>query len=363
MTNDTAAELREILKHYDVGELVNWERNDRGYCNISYAIETVVNGEKRRYYLRKYKKGIKERELRFEHSVINHLIWNGFDLVAHILRTRHGRSFVRRQAGEEAIFYAVFAFLSGEDRYTWINPRCCDREVTSCAAVLARFHDTTFGFIPQGKRDELKIVELLPAIAKYVSGCVQRTKNTSFDVYLLENLDLILRNIEDAQRALAEQACQELVQLVVHCDYHPGNLKFEGEKVTGLFDFDWTKVDARCFDVALAILYFFATWEEGKNGAFDLEQVTLFLDTYQRALKDSSGVGPLSEVELEYLPTMIKASNLYVLNWTVVDFYSREVDPNEYLTYLRHGIRTMRWLENRRNWGRLEKICAAVRAQ
>jgi homoserine kinase type II len=361
MTRDTEAELKEILRHYDVGELKTWEQNDRGYCNISYAIETVADGKRNRFFLRKYKKGARESEIKFEHSVINHLLENGFDLVARILETRDGRSYVRRLADGEAVFYAVFDFLSGEDRYTWIGPQCSAREVKSAAAVLARFHATMFGFSPLGRRDEPKTVDVLPAVAENVKGNAQKSGDTVFDVYLAENLDLIVRNVVRTRCALAERACRELVQVVIHCDYHPGNLKFQGQEATGLFDFDWSKVDARCFDVALAVYYFFAAWEEGRGGAFDLNRLALFLEAYQRTLRGTPGIGPLSDIELRYLPHMINASNFFVLNWTVADFFDSEVDPQEYLIYLRHGVHVMRWLENRDNWDRLVQTIDTVR--
>lgn len=48
--------------------------------------------------------------------------------------------------------------------------------------------------------------------------------------------------------------------LVIHGDYHPGNVKFQDGKVSGIFDFDWSNADLRCFDVAIALLYFCSVW-------------------------------------------------------------------------------------------------------
>jgi hypothetical protein len=46
------------------------------------------------------------------------------------------------------------------------------------------------------------------------------------------------------------------------------------------------------------------------------------------------------------MPDMIAAANLYVLNWTILDYLRKDVDPDEYLVYLEHAVRTIRWLEN-----------------
>jgi homoserine kinase type II len=348
MTADVAAELKEILACYDLGALVGWERNDRGYCNVSYSVDTILGGERRRYFFRKYRKGIERGELVFEHAVIDHLLEQGFGLVARAFRTRDGETFVQRcecQADEQDTFYAVFDFLPGEDRYTWIDPACSDQEVKNAATVLAQFHGAVFCFVPPGSRSEPKVVELLPAIAEYAVRCLTMSKDTVFDAYLLENVDLVLEIIDRTRNALHRQAYEEMPQLVIHGDYHPGNLKFQDDGIVGLFDFDWCKIDARCFDVALAIFYFFAAWEDGADGELDLRQLVLFLRACQDALERTHGLGPLSEIELEFLPHLINAANLYVLNWTLQDFYAKQVDPQEYLIYLRHGVRVIKWLD------------------
>lgn len=362
MTADVAAELKEILACYDVGALAGWERNDRGYCNVSYRVDTVLDGERRRYFFRKYRKGIKRGELEFEHAVINHLVEQGFGLVARVFRTRDGETFVQRcecPDDEQGTFYALFDFLPGEDRYTWIDPVCSDQEVEGAAAVLAGFHNAVFGLVPKGERSEPKIFDLLPLVAENAKGCRARTKETVFDACLLEHLCAILENIERTRCELDRSECHGLVQLVVHGDYHPGNLKFQNEGIVGLFDFDWCKIDARCFDVALAIFYFFAAWAGEQDGELNLGQLALFLRAYQTALERTCGLGPLSGVELEALPHMISAGNFYVLNWTLQDFYGKEVDPEEYLVYLRHSVRVIKWLESRENWCRLEQTIYA----
>jgi homoserine kinase type II len=361
MRADTATELGEVLGHYDIGELVDWELNDRGYVNTSYAVETARNGERYKYFLRKYKRGIKERELEFEHSVIRHLVEEGFALVASVFQTRDGETYVRRREGREETFYAVFDFLPGEDRYTWVNPACTDREVEKAAGVLARFHNAVLGFTPAGQRDEPGIMEVLPTVGENVARSAARTKRTTFDAFLLEHERPIQKNVTDTLRALRAVGCGTVVHLVNHCDYHPGNLKFQNGEITGLFDFDWSKIDARCFDVALALFYFFAAWEEGRDGAFDLDQTALFLGAYQRTLEDTSELDPMGDVELECLPHMLGASNLYVLNWTIEDFYAKDVDPEEYLIYLRHGVQAMEWLGHAGNRAALRRTIMSAK--
>lgn len=359
MPTNFTSELHEILSHYDLGELVEAKKNERGYVNTSFAIQTVRDGVRSRYFLRKYKAGIRPEEVVFEHSLINHLVAAGSPPVAKLHLTRKGETFVHRPAGKgdrSDAYYAVFDFLPGEDRYTWVAPRCTQEEAKNAAIALARFHQAVSQFEPRGRRAEPRILDLLPLIAQNLASCPDKSKNTIFDAYLLKHCDLVQENIANTLAALSHAECQDMPQIIVHCDYHPGNLMFRGDEITGLFDFDWSKVDFRCFDVALAMWYFFDTWDEPHNGQLRLDEVRTFLSTYQGALSDHATLGLLSTVELNTLPTMFQAANLYVLNWTVFDYYQKEVNPEEYLIYLRHGIKFIEWISDAGNRIRLEEL-------
>jgi homoserine kinase type II len=305
-----------------------------------------------------------EEELKFEHSIIHHLLENKFDLVAQIYATKEGNSYVKRpMAGNEDgkwTFFAIFEFLKGEDRFTWINPICNSAEIKSAASVLARYHAAIHGFTPQGRREEAKISELLPKIEENLLTLLALGKGTPFDEYIQENLSLILSLNERTLTALREQRNDELVELVIHCDYHPGNLKFEGDQVVGLFDFDWTKIDARCFDVALALKYFFSNWQAGIDGSLRLEDIALFLQAYQMTLDQAQRLKGLSTAELSLLPHMIMASALYIFYWTILDYYHNQVDELEYLGYLKHCVKIMKWLENEQNWQNLQKTISEI---
>ncbi len=53
----------------------------------------------------------------------------------------------------------------------------------------------------------------------------------------------------------------------------------------------------------------------------------------------------MSAAELEILPHLISAGNLYVLYWGLRDYLGKPVDPQEYLIYLRHSIAFAHWFE------------------
>lgn len=348
--------LRELLgTHYDIGELNDIKKLDRGYVNVSYVIETLKGSGKHKYYLRRYKRGIREEEIRFEHSIVKHLMNKDFTISADIIFKKDGSSYVKEMEGpvdqKEEAFYAVFEFLRGEDKYTWDNPVCTDYELKEAAGVLAKYHNTINDLRFEGRRYEPQIIDLLPTIAGNLMKYAKRTGMTKFDSYFLKNLDSTLGVIDNTLRQINRNDYNKMPHLAVHCDYHPGNLKFLKGRVVGLFDFDWSKIDVRCFDVALAITYACTTWEGKEDGDLLPEQMQLFLSAYQQESEKHGGIGPLKDNEVHYLPLMIKASNLYILNWDVDDYYIKKPNPYEYLIYLQHNVRVMRWIEN--NWDHL----------
>ena len=359
MTSATLTELAEILSHYDLGQPTGSELNERGFVNTSYAITTTDSkGERKTYFLRKYKPGIQEDELIFEHSLMRHLSTKGVCPVAWVYPTRVGQPYLSRLEGEtdpQPRYYAIFDFLPGDDRYTWINPRCTPAEIANSAAVFARFHRALFDWSPQGARFEAKILELLPHILASLQTVKQRDKGTIFDEYLHANLELLINNAYTTLTTLSEVGVQQMPQMVIHCDFHPGNLKFEGDQVTALFDFDWSKVDYRCFDVGLALFYFFTSWE-AEDGQFRLEEASLFLKAYQETLMNGQAPEPLDTNELKYLAAMLNAANIYVLNWTIEDFYNKTVNPQEYLPFLAHAVEFIRWLDRDDHAGQLNEM-------
>ena len=85
--DDLAEELRQVLARYDLGELVDFERNQRGFVNTSFAIQTVKDGTRTWRFMRKYKPGIREDELLFEHTPTDHLSQQPIPPVARVHRT------------------------------------------------------------------------------------------------------------------------------------------------------------------------------------------------------------------------------------------------------------------------------------
>lgn len=348
MTENHHFTIEHVLSHYTLGDLLCCEQNLRGYCNTSFAIQTLDKGIPTWHFLRRYKATICEQEILFEHSLIQHLSQFADLPVAKLQLTREGKTYLVEPCQESSphpTFFAIFDFLPGEDRYTWINPHCSVPEIRNAATILARFHQAVWNFQPCGQRTEPDIQGLLPIIYNNLLTCLEKPLAPDLQNPIRQYLPFLKEKIDQLKQAFTDPQMKGLPRVIIHHDYHPGNLRFMGDEIVGLFDFDWAKKDWRAFDVALALFYFFAEWEGKQDGQLRLDEVELFLSAYQQTMQAIVDGHPLGEEEQNVLWQLIEAANLYVLNWTVLDILNKEVDVGEYAMYLWHGLHTAEWLD------------------
>lgn len=108
-------QIVEALKDYDLGAVIDVYEIFGGYGNRSFGIITEKDGVKQEYFVRKYKYGITEKEILFEHSMINYSIVHGLHIAAKLYSTKDGITFVKKTEGANGkttdIYFAVYQFL------------------------------------------------------------------------------------------------------------------------------------------------------------------------------------------------------------------------------------------------------------
>ncbi len=345
-------QIKQIVEdRYDLGIFAGAEKIHGGTVNTSFRVRISGGIKKGQFFLREYNPAIREQEIRFEHALLNHLRNSGFDLISVPIPARDGATFFPNPPSSPITrndtFWAMFDFLEGEDKYSWTDTHLTDREFTSSASILARLHHHGALFVKPAHTDRAQppIVHFLPILKRNFAAFAASTHKgrctTLFKTHAHRIASILDGGIAD------RKMYQGMLKVPIHCDYHPGNLKFENEKGVGLFDFDWSKIDYRLFDVALALIYFTAQWQGAGAGCLRLRPFSLFLGTYQDTCNRLGKLAPMTPRELQVLVRMLAFANLYVLNWSVTDFLEKEdADDNEYYPFIRHGIRLMEWIED-----------------
>ncbi len=342
-----------VENNYDLGKVTAVYEIFGGYVNRSFGIYTEKDGRRYEYFIRKYKDGIVEQEILFEHKLIMFAIENGLSIAANLLKTRGGKTFVKiaeggGQGSNEHRYFAVYEYLPGEDKYTWVDNLLTDEEYASSAEMLAAFHNGARNFDPAGlERVELQIAELIPTLPAIFKEYAATDISNRFHSYYLKNLDSILAAIKRIQ--FPPQDLAQMPFIPVHCDFHPGNEKFQDGKVVGLFDFDWSKIDLRMFDIGLGLVYFCGNWIDELDGTLMLDQCEIFLKAYQQKLRELGGLAPLNEVEKKHLVTILDAGNMYLIFWCLRAYYGdTTMNEYEYQVYLTHQVKLMNWIDAHR---------------
>ena len=339
-----------MTKNYDLGEVNRIREVSGGYCNTSYAVWMVNGDQNNQYLLRLYNPGTTKSEILFEHALLNHLKSNGFTRAAAVIECRDNETLVQIPPPDghrgTVEYWALFEFLDGEDRYSWTNTDLTDTELVSAAEILARLHHCGHGFDkpPGAERAQPRIMEFLPTFRERFSAYLGKAGNHRSGRLLNTHFSFIEETVGFA--VLFDDGFQGMPEIPIHGDYHPGNLKFAGEKVVGVFDFDWSKIDYRLFDVALALVYFTSHWNDQAAGLRP-DKFSLFLGAYHQACKSLAGISPLTDQEHRNLVPMLSIANLYVLNWELVDLYERpQSNDDEYYRYMDHSIGLLRWIRS-----------------
>jgi homoserine kinase type II len=340
-------QITEIVESlYDIGTVTAVHEIFGGFNSRSFGIEALKDGCAKTYFLRKYKFGVSAGEIRFEHALISHAIKSGFRIAAGIVASARGETFI--QPGNSRSMFAIYEYLDGEDKYTWDNPALSDAEFKSAGRVLAIFHNAVHDFHPDGlQRTEPPILALWPQLAEKLTGFAHQKQTGKWQAYYAAHLPSVLDMI--ARNPLDPIEAEGLPLIPIHCDYHPGNLKWTDEQVVGIFDFDWSKMDLRLFDVGMAVIYFCSRWNDDRDGELRSDKCELFLGAYQQQLRKSADLEPLTAAEQELLPKMLDIANIYLIHWEVSTYLNTAgANDTEYLAFLKHNVRLMHWLEAHR---------------
>ncbi|MGL4209055.1 MAG: phosphotransferase [Candidatus Adiutrix sp.] len=340
-----------VENHYDLGKVQEVYEVFGGYTNRSFGVVCEKNGEIGEYFIRKYKTSATDEDVILEHNLISYAIEQGFTEAPNLFKTKNGGTFVKIheiiQGELKMRLFAVYVYLAGDDKYTWVDNESTPLELKNLGALMARLHNCTRDFCPGGVVKTEPVIEvLLPAIKHILTKLADRPLESKFHDFLRMSLPRIFEAID--RNIIPNEAYAQMPKTPIHGDYHAGNVKFEGEEAVGLFDFDWSKIDVRLFDICLGLVYCCTSWNVSTDGVMRLNDCRHFLQGYNNAL-DGSGLEKINQIEREHFPKMVAVASIYLIYWcTELWYYLDPETINDYesIYYLIHLIRAMKWVEN-----------------
>ena len=306
-TKVSLKEARELLRRLHLGELQKLRGIEGGIENTNYFV-TSDQGE---FVLTLFER-LTAEQLPFYLHLMKHLAQAGIPVPDP--RADQRGAILHTVCGKPA---AVVNRLPGQSQ---LAP-----QAAHCAAVgdmLARMHLAGRGY--ERQQPNLRGLpwwnETVPVVLPHLTP---------------EQADLLGAELAYQNHIAASSAYTALPRGPVHADLFRDNVMFEGEQLTGFFDFYFAGVDTWLFDLAVCLNDWCIDWATGAHHA---ERADAMLRAYQ-------AVRPLAAAERQLINAMLRAGALRFWISRLWDYYlPREAsmltphDPAHFERVLRQRI-------------------------
>lgn len=309
------AQLEAFLERYEIGGLRAFTPVASGITNTNYFLQTA-GGE---FVLTLYEHH-SDDELVYMLGLQRHLASRGVACAAPVA-DRRGDYFSTLNQRPAAIIER----LPGA-----VQPQPGIAHCAAIGAELARFHVAGLDFA--GRRPNPRGSDWVFAVS-----------------------DMLEAELDDGERLLIASTLREhrgldiesLPAGAIHADLFHDNALFDGERLCGIFDFDYACHDNLVLDLAILL----HDWCPGPNGELDEARSGAVLEAYRRERE-------LERAEIAALPSMLRFS---ALRFWLSRLYDRLFPLPGELTYSKDPDEYRRLLQARRDEGdrlglRLEKL-------
>ncbi len=342
----TDREIAAIMPHYPVGPVV-FTRPCGGTANAGVA---VITQQGQFFLKRRNPRYCRPEAIVHDHHVVKALIRAGLPC-PRAIKTIPGSRWLEH----EGRIYEMFEFVDGDVVETPSGP-----QLVAAGEMLARLHQATEMLQPPGAKDfgrlwdPVQALELLrPFLERVNAGRLGSLAELTPETAQAQ-LNALASELEAVARALPDSAYCALPTAVIHGDWHPANIKFSGDTVTGIFDFDWFDRQPRMVDVADGMLFFCGVrphvdgpgdiWSLTGTPELQLDRMRAFMQGY------GSRIRPAAE-ELQALPDLMAIRWIYAR----VDAADRKIEqPDQVRFILRDVLSPLQWIAERR--GKLAEV-------
>lgn len=302
-------QVREFLQTYDIGQLVTLQGIAEGIDNSNYRLQTTQGVFILTLYENRMKYGVRPtiEDVSFFLGLMAHLAGKGLSCPVPV-KARDGAA-LRHLAGRPA---AIVTFLPG------VSPRAISTaHCVATGAELARLHNAGADFSRRRTNDLSlegwgRIIAALASRADEIEAGLQEF-------------------LHEEYAFLTTHWPQTLPSGVIHADLFPDNAFFQGDRLSGVIDFNFACTDFLVYDLAICL----NAWCFAADGAFDRAKAAAMAAGYQ-------SVRGLSLVERQALPVLLRGGALRFLLSRLYDWVHRVEgalvtphDPREYLAKLR----------------------------
>jgi len=312
--NDLCGFVAKLLSdNYDLGQNIKVAVIKEGDTNNSFFAFADKDGKTIKWYVRQYNTGEGEPELIYEHAFDKYFAEQHGDVVDSPvpIANKKGSTWVKAEYNAASNYYAVFNVITGREPYSWEFNDLTPKAFDACAVATAQFQAWSYGFKgPEGSGcQQAPLMELYKNWREDLKHCFDEKKDPAFrrfNEYFAKEMPFFLSTIDKLEAETAKYE-KDMPICVNHGDMNPGNVMFDDDdNVCCIFDLDWVADNMRLYDVCWMGYQIMASWDADKWGFVPVESIKRFLDVYNKTIVDMKcPLGPLSEKEKEFMPTMM----------------------------------------------------------
>ncbi len=304
----------EVLKQYALGEVQKISPTAGGIGEHGKSLQVTTSKGK---YILKPLTRVLYPELtegaRFEVSVVRELVRKGIPAADLVPTTKPAGEFDEDRYFVEAAngkIYLLYHFVEGQN----LTPETLNtKQFENSIDVLAAMHKTLRDFQVTGKRTRPSILDFenqKERIKQLQARLVQKQADPSAvltrgERFFLQNASFLLEQISLLNLNLPPPVYARLPQTLVHGDFHPGNMTYEGDQVKAVFDWDHLRKEVRIYDFFKGI--FKITTDDR---TFNLQGLRQEVERYQKNQA-------LTEEEIQAIPEMARRHVLDMMTWMV----------------------------------------------
>ena len=302
-THITNSELTDLLAHYTIGKAKNLKGIEQGVENSNYFLTTEQN----KYILTIYEERINHDDLPFYLHLMQHLA--AADIPCPVPIKTNNNQMLSQVHNSPC---AIVSFLNGKSVQAIKNDH-----LEELGTHMARMHLAGENFnekLPNNYSID-KWFELFKQVKDRADDFKPGLKN----------------EIATALGKIKQSWPTNLPQGIIHGDLFPDNVFFANRKLVGIIDFYFASYDAIIYELAICL----NAWCFENNHEFNITKAKLLLRAYNK-------VRPISDVELEALPTLSAGAAMRFLLTRLYDWLNQKEDalvkphdPREYLHKLR----------------------------
>ena len=265
-------EASALIDRLGIGTLVALESCRGGIENTNYFADTTGGT----WVLTLFER-LTEAELPFYLHLMKHLAGHGIPVPDP--QADGSGSILHALKGKPA---AVVNRLPGHHHLAPDNAHAA-----SVGTILARMHlaGADFGLEQPNLRGLPWLAETIPVVVPFLDA---------------ERAALITDELAYQQQVAASAAHAALPRGVIHADLFRDNVMFEGDTLSGLFDFYFAGIDTLLFDIAVCL----------NDWCIDLESGRLVDERASAFVAAYDAVRPLDSTELRLMPALMRAAAL-----------------------------------------------------